>query len=183
MRPHRATLTSLLAGPSLAILGAAALAACGSKAAPTTPGNTGGGGAPPGEERPAGTTGFPGLDWGASVGDITNLFPGAEPSGGGLAWQGDVERRPARVQFVMEGAGLQQLEIAWVTSFPSMEACGDELHALRGAIDARLGVGAEENLGVYWEPPTASVVLACSPNEDDTAALVQAYSRKVAEEP
>ena len=47
----------------------------------------------------------------------------------------------------------------------------------------RVGDGAEENLAVFWETPTASVVLACNPGEgdDDAPSLSQTYSRKVAE--
>lgn len=176
MRPLRATLASLLV-----ISLTASLAACGGKAAPTTPGNTGGGGAPPAKERPAGTTGFPGLDWGANVDDITGLFPGAEANGGGLAWQGDVERAPAGVQFLMDGDGLQQIDVGWAEVYASMEACGDDLHLTRPAIDARLGQGAEENLGVFWETPTASVALVCDPGDDGTALLQARYTRKVAE--
>lgn len=151
-----------------------AVVACG-PAAPVAPSSPF-----PAAGRPAGTTGYPGLDWGANLDDISGLHPGAVANGGGLAWTGPVEGRPARVQFGMDEDGLQQIDIVWDT-FDSMDACGEVLHATRPAIDARLGEGAEENLAVFWETSTASVTLSCNIDADVSASLAATYQRKVAE--
>lgn len=171
-RPGLAGLAGLAV--SLAIAGVG----CGGSHATAAPGPTG---PADGKERPAGTTGLPGLDWGAGVDEISALYVDAEPVDVGVQWKGSAEREPATIVFTVDGDGLSQVAIAWDLAFDSMTGCGEALHRIRPAIDRRLGDGAEENLGVFWETPTASVVLSCNPGDDDGASLSQTYSRKVAE--
>ena len=168
MRTLRATFASS------ALLALLAVTACG-PAAPTGPASP-----VPTAGRPPGTSGYPGLDWGANLDDITGLHRGAVANGGGLTWTGLVEGRTASVQFGMDGDGLQQIDIVWDT-FDSMDACGEALHQTRPLIDRRLGEGAEENLAVFWETATASVTLSCNIAGDISATLAATYQRKVSE--
>jgi hypothetical protein len=137
--------------------------------------------APPDAVRPPGTTGLPGLDWNNHRDEVTANYPGAAANGGGLGWTGIVEGRPARVQFVMDGDGLRQIDVTWDGVFESMPACGDVLHEVRPAIDARHGTGTEENLAVYWDTPTASITLACNPDEEGRATLIATHVQRTAE--
>ena len=167
---------------SPALLAIVVAAACGGKQ-PTPAGPAGGGGGEPpaGKERPAGTSGLPGLDWGAGVAEITALYPDAEPVDVGLQWKGGAERKPAVTVFTVDNDGLAQVEITWDDTFASMGACGDALHQVRPLIDARLGDGAEENLAVFWENATVGVTLSCNIGDGDEASLSQTYQRKVAQ--
>ena len=168
-----------LRSPPLLAIGVAA--ACGGKQpAPAGPTGPTGGEAPAGKERPIGTSGLPGLDWGANVGEITALYPDAEPVDVGLQWKGGAERKPAVTVFTVDGDGLAQVDITWDLAFDSMSSCGEALHQTRPLIDARLGTGAEENLAVFWENDTVSVTLSCNPDDTDGARLTQTYQRKVA---
>lgn len=162
--------------PLLAVL--LSLAACGGgKASPAAPTER-----PPGKEVPPGTSGLPGLDWGAGPDAVRAWFPDAEDSGDTLAWEGDVEGVPARMVFELAGGGLRQVEVYYLRRFDSMEACGDTLHAIRAAFDRRLGEGPEENLAVFWETETTSAVLSCNPDEaGDSATLSQTYQPRQAE--
>lgn len=175
----RTALIRVTLAASLASFASLALGAACTKATPVGPS------APPSAapERPPGTSGFPGLDWGANADDVTGVYPGAQPGAPGLTWAGPVLGEPAHVAFTMAGDGLQQVTIAFDAGYASMETCGETLHRLRPQLDARLGAGSEDNLGVFWDTPTASVVLACNPTDDDSgrAELTSTFQRRAAE--
>lgn len=140
--------------------------------------------APPADDarlRAPGTSGLPGLDWGATPEAISTVYPGAAESAGELRYTGTLEGAVGTVIFTMRDGGLDQVSIGWEAVYPSMLACADPLHELRARLDERLGASAEENLGVFWDTATASVVLSCNPGEDGRATLSQTYSVRRAE--
>jgi hypothetical protein len=176
---HSAHLRASLAASIVSVLVSVASGGCKSTPAPATPATT----VVTPVDSPPGTSGLPGLDWGANVDDITATFTSAKSESPGLTWSGPVIGEPAHVAFAMDGDGLEGVEIAWDADFASMGECGDTLHKVRGRVDAALGPGGEDNLAVFWDTPTASVVMACNPTDDDSgrARLTQSYQRKAAE--
>lgn len=162
----------------------AALAACGGSQAPVAPGGgdtdppSGGGG---GRVMVPGTTGLPGLDFGADVKAIEALYADVTPVDVGLAYTGTVEGLPATITFTVGSSGLTEVAITWSDTFPSMGACGLNLDDIRTAVDARLGPSSEENMAAFWETPTATVTLSCGMGDGEESTLAQTYAPRTAE--
>lgn len=168
--------------PRLTIVATLALglAACGgSKAA--TPGPT----APPGggsEGTPAvGTSGMPGLDWGASADAIRAAYPLGTVDATGVVYLGTIEGHQAIAHFTIGDAGLSKIDIEWTDGFISMDDCGKGWSELRAALDTRLGASQADNLSATWETATASIFVACSPNDSGAGVLSQSYTPRAAE--
>lgn len=161
----------------------AAVAACGGSKAPVVaPG--GGDTAPPsggGRVMAPGTSGLPGLDFGADVKAIEALYADLTPVDVGLAYTGTVEGLPATITFTVGNTGLTEIAITWSDTFPSMGACGLNLEDVRAAVDARLGPSTEDNLAAYWETPTATVVLSCGMGDGEESMMAQSYAPRAAE--
>ncbi|HVV86995.1 MAG TPA: hypothetical protein VHE35_28345 [Kofleriaceae bacterium] len=158
-----------------------AVAACGgSKAPPKLPASTAGPAAgPPAAERPIGTSGFPGLDWGDRDDKIKPMYPGAEDYETGTAWHGTVDGLPADVSFsIGNSTGLQQIDVAWKDTYPTMDACGEVLHRLKPIYEQRLGPSSEENLALFWDTGKASVTLACNPDDAMHGSLSASYQQQ-----
>src|SRR5688572_11724671 len=56
-----------------------------------------------------GTSGLPGLDWGAQSDAIMARYPGAKPGKDGVAFTGLVEGHPATIRFTVRGGGLSHV--------------------------------------------------------------------------
>ena len=128
-----------------------------------------------------GTTGFPGLDWGAPAEAVKAAYPGAAADPEGLAWRGEHEGRPAVVRFAIEDGALVRVTVAYDGTFASMMACKAEFAPMRARLDQRFGPSAEENLAAFWDTETASITLSCDMNEDETARLSVYYGPRAAE--
>lgn len=162
---------------SLALALSLAGGACGGKAQPTTPSNTASGsGAASGGDAARGTTGVPGLDWGASADQVRAVQPRATADKAGLVYLGTVEKRQAIVHYTIEQAGLQKIEVEFTDGYPTMEVCSEHWKELRTAFDGRFGASQADNLAAYWTTPTASITLTCGPNESGAGVLAIVYT-------
>ena len=150
-----------------------AAAACGSSTPPATPSNRGV------AETPAapGTSGLAGLDWGASEDVVRAASPTVTSrQGGGLAATGQVDGIRSITSFQFGAHGLAQIDIEWTDSFASMADCSTRWTALRAKYDGRFGASQTDNLAAYWKTATASIVLACNPNENGAGVLSMMYA-------
>ncbi len=168
------------ARPLCAFVLGVGLAACGGSdaPAPANPSDPAGGGQ---TELALGTSGLPGLDWGAGTDAIMTAYPRATPTEGGLWAVGMTHRHQSITKFTIGASGLEHVDIEWIEGHGSMEACAGGWSEVRAAIDARLGPSTSDNLAAYWELAAASVTLACSPSENDRAVLSQTFAPRAAE--
>ena len=159
------------------------VAACGGAGKPpaTGPGNaTGATDATDATNAPApGTSGLPGLDWGATAAAVQARYPGASASPDGVTARGAVDGRPATTVFEIGEAGLAHIKTVWDDGYPSMEACTADWDARRAELDARLGESSAENLAAFWDTPTATVTLFCDPSESGAAELAITYNPRL----
>jgi len=162
---------------------ALALAACGGdkQPAPVDPGDptdeaSGGGGG--GRLMAPGTSGLPGLDWGASTDEVLALYPQGTADDAGVEHLGTVEGHVAIERFTIGADGLSQVDIEWTEGFASMDVCLQTWVELRTELDGRLGDSQAENGAAFWELPAASVTLACNPNDSDAGVLSQTYAMR-----
>lgn len=160
------------------------LAACGgsSKPAATGPANAGGDGDT--AAAPAtGTTGVPGLDWGATADAVLAANPRAtaSPNGATVTAVAPVDGKNAITVYEISGTGLAMITTEWTDGFVSMDDCAGGWKDARATLDARLGSSQSDNLAAYWETPTASVTLACNPNDSGAGVLSLTYAPKTAE--
>ncbi len=157
------------------------LAACGgsNKPAATGPANAGGDGdtAPPA----AGTTGLPGLDWGATADAVLAHDPRGQASEAGVTALHMVDGHNAITVYTISADGLSMVSTEWTDGFVSMDDCAGGWKDERATLDARLGSSQSDNLAAYWETPTASITLACNPNDSGAGVLSLTYAPKQAE--
>ncbi|MCE9572109.1 MAG: hypothetical protein K8W52_03025 [Deltaproteobacteria bacterium] len=162
----------------LSILTALGLAACGgSKPVATGP-------TPPAEggDMPAvGTSGMPGLDWGATADAVIAKYPRGTADAAGVVYLGTIEGHQAIAHFTIGDQGLSKIEIEWTDGFISMDDCGKGWNELRPTLDARLGASQADNLMATWTTATADVTLTCSPNDSGAGVLSQSYAPHAAE--
>lgn len=164
---------------SLVYAGVTLGAACGgsNKPATTGPDRTG----DVGTEPALGTTGVPGLDWGASADAVRAAFPQSTPTDGGLWSMGTTDGHQSLTTFKIGAAGLEQVDIEWVEGYVSMDDCGKGWAEVRTKVDGRLGPSTQDNLAAYWNTASASVTLSCSPNDSGAGVLSQNFSPRQAE--
>ncbi|MBL0215374.1 MAG: hypothetical protein IPQ07_15990 [Myxococcales bacterium] len=159
----------------LAVGGALTLAACGgsSKATTTTTPPT------PTESNAAGlgTSGIAGLDWGANADAVKKVSPRAEPGEGGLWYPGMAEGHLAITKFAMGPNGLSEVIIEWTDGFVSMDDCGKGWTPLRTKLDGRFGPSQADNLAASWKTASASITLACNPNDINAGVLSLTYAQ------
>lgn len=154
-------------------------AACGgpSKPAATGPGNTTG--AADAAPLAPGTTGLPGLDWGATAAAVQARYPGATIDGDGVTARGAVDGRAAVTTFTIGADGLEHVKTVWAASYPSMAVCARDWDARRIELDARLGESSAENLAAFWDTAAATITLFCDPRDGDIAELAITYGPRL----
>ena len=149
---------------------AACLAACVSSTPTTTP--------PSPSKATSGTSGMPGLDWGASADAVLAASPRATPNKEGGLWAtGTTDGITSITAFKMGAHGLEQINVEWTQGFISMEDCGSHWKTLRAKYDGRFGASTADNLAAYWKTPTASITLSCSPNDSGAGVLSLNYAK------
>lgn len=155
--------------------GLGAIAACGGSptTTPTTPTSAV---APTATTAALGTSGVAGLDWGASADAVRAAYPRATPTDGGLWSVGMAEGHQAVTKFTLGADGLGEVNIEWIEGFISMEDCGKGWTTLRASLDGRYGPSQGDNLAAYWKTATASITLACSPNDSNAGVLSLTYA-------
>lgn len=161
----------------------AGLAACGGAAQPAAngPGEPAGTGVAAAPVTAQGASGVPNLDWGASAEAVMALYPRGTANETGIVAIGMTDGHQSLTQFTMGVAGLSQVEIEWVEGYVSMEHCLEGWAEVRAKVDERLGASTSGNRAAYWELPTATVTLACSPNDIGAGVLSQTYAPRRAE--
>ncbi len=152
----------------ISLVAASLAAACGGSKTPAATGPT----APDGDTAALGTTGLEGLDWGASTDAVLAAFPSATPTDGGLWAIGMTDRHQSLTKFLIGADGLDEVRIEWVEGYISMEDCAKGWTEVRAKVDGRLGPSKQDNLAAYWDTATASVTLACNPNDIDNGSAV-----------
>ena len=105
----------------------------------------------------------------------------ASPNGATVTAVAPVDGKNAITVYEIGGTGLAMISIEWTDGFVSMDECADGWKDARAALDARLGSSQSDNLAAYWETPTASVTLACNPNDSGAGVLSLTYAPKAAE--
>lgn len=166
----------------LALASVLALAACGgsSTPAPADPGNTGEepGDEAGGREMAPGTTGLPGLSWGASADDVLAYQPRATPDDTGLTYLGMHAGLQAIEHFEIGADGLTLVAIEYVNGYNSMGDCLEAWATMRTELDGKFGESLAENGAAYWDLPAASVTLSCNPNENESAYMSQTHAQR-----
>jgi hypothetical protein len=123
-----------------------------------------------------GTSGIPGLDWGANAEAVLAVFPRATPTDGGLWYPGTAEGHNAITKFLIGANGLDGINIEWTDGFISMADCATGWKPLRTSLDGRFGASTADNLAAYWDTATASITLACNPNDSNAGVLSLTYA-------
>jgi len=168
---------------------AVGLAACGGSSKPAASGPSGSGGDSAddgvggGRVMAPGTSGLPGLDWGATADAVMALYPRGTANEAGVVAIGMTDGHQSLTQFSIGATGLTQVDIEWVEGYISMEECLKGWAEVRTKVDERLGASTSDNGAAYWELPAASVTLACNPNDIDngSAVLSQTFAQRKAE--
>ena len=125
-----------------------------------------------------GTSGYPGLDWGASVATIRAIYPTirANPDGN-FALVAPHEGEANVTTFELVAGKLAKISIAFDRTFASMNECATVWKTLRAALDPKLGKSAGENLAAFWESATYVVMLSCDPDDaGNHAGLSMSYA-------
>lgn len=126
-----------------------------------------------------GTTGLPGLDWGATAAAVIARYPGATASDDGVTVRGAVDGRPATTVFAIGEAGLEHVKTEWTAGYPSMAACADDWEARRVELAARLGEGSAENLAAFWDTATTTITFFCDPTDSGGGVLAITYAPRL----
>ncbi len=164
------SLLTLLAGATLTV------AACGGSSKPTTTTTP----PTPTENTTSalGTSGIAGLDWGANADAVKKVSPRAEPGDGGLWYPGMAEGHLAVTKFTMGPGGLTEVYVEWTDGFVSMDDCGKGWKPLRTKLDGRFGPSQADNLAASWKTASASITLACNPNDSNAGVLSLTYAQR-----
>jgi len=123
-----------------------------------------------------GTSGVAGLDWGANATAVLAVYPRATPTDGGLSFNGMAEGRLAITKFTIGAGGLGAVDVEWTDGFVSMEDCATGWKTMRTQLDGRFGASSADNLAAYWKTGSASITLACNPNESNAGVLSLIYA-------
>ena len=124
-----------------------------------------------------GTTGYPGLDWGATAATVRAIYPNASATNDGhLALRGTDEGQPNLTTFEFVAGRLGKISIVFDRRFASMKQCGAVWTTLRAAFDPKLGNSAGENLAAFWESATYAVTLSCDLDDAERAGLSMSYA-------
>ena len=152
------------------VLGAILVVACGQPAPPAN--------APPNTPPAAiGTSGYPGLDWGATVANVKAAYPRTTEDHGELTTTSlAVEGQPNTTTFAFEHGKLARIGIAFDRRFASMNECATLWTVVRRALDPKLGKSAGENLAAFWESTTYAVTLSCDIDDHAQAGLSMSYA-------
>jgi hypothetical protein len=174
---------------TIALTLALSLAACGGKsnkatkdamvadATPTDGASTDAPGADAATKGELGTSGYPGLDWGASADDLKAKFPKAAPGTDNLSITGTHGGKSGVTTFELKDGKLHRISVSFLDDYPSMDECADVWKEMRTTFDAKLGESKSDNLGAYWDSTTYSIVLSCDPGDDDGGVLSMTYSQ------
>jgi hypothetical protein len=127
------------------------------------------------------TTGYGGLDWGATVDQISAAYPDARTAGDNLTVVGHHEGRRGITTFELADAKLFGISVSFDDIFLSMDECGTVWAALRASIDQRLGPSTSDNLAAYWTSAKYAVTLACDPGDGTEASLGMSYAPALAD--
>ena len=126
----------------------------------------------------SGTSGVKNLDWGAGVDAISAAFPQATPNpAGGMGSNGTSDGGEAITSFKVGTHGLEQVAVEWTSGFISMGHCATGWKKVRAIYDGRFGASQSDNLAAYWKTPTASVTLACNPNDSGAGVLSATFAQ------
>ena len=124
-----------------------------------------------------GTSGYPGLDWGASLDDLKAKFPRAAPGTENLSITGDHAGKPGVTTFELRDGKLHRISVSFEDEYPSMEECATVWKEMRATLDGKLGASQSDNLAAYWEAPTYNITLSCDPGDEDAGMLSMSYSQ------
>ncbi|MBA3463219.1 MAG: hypothetical protein H0T46_24900 [Deltaproteobacteria bacterium] len=123
-----------------------------------------------------GTSGVAGLDWGADATAVLAVYPRATPTDGGLWFNGMAEGRLAITKYTIGAGGLDGVHVEWTDGFVSMEECATGWKTIRTKLDERFGASTSDNLAAYWKTASASITLACNPNDSNAGVLSLTYA-------
>lgn len=122
------------------------------------------------------------IAWGTLRAALEQRFPQATSDQYGLTWEATYAGKPAAIDlFFDDGGAFSGWRAVFAGTFESMDRCGETWRELRAVIDRRYGPSQSDNLAAYWETPTASVTLACNPNDSGAGVLSLTYAPKAAE--
>lgn len=122
-----------------------------------------------------GTSGYPGLDWGASMDDVKAKFPKAAPGTDNLSIPGNHAGKPGVTTFEFKDGKLFRISVSFDDEYPSMGDCAPAWNEMRKTLDAKLGESKAENLAAFWDSATYNIILSCDPGDDDKGVLSMAY--------
>lgn len=124
-----------------------------------------------------GTSGYPGLDWGASADDVKAKFPKAAPGTDNVSITGNHGGKSGVTTFEFKDGKLHRISVTFTDDYPSMEECATVWKEMRGTFDGKLGESKSDNLAAYWDGATYNIVLSCDPGDDEGGALSMSYSQ------
>jgi hypothetical protein len=124
-----------------------------------------------------GTSGYPGLDWGASADDLKAKFPKAAPGTDNLSITGNHGGKSGVTTFELKDGKLHRISVSFADEYPSMGECQTVWTEMRKTFDGKLGESKSDNLAAYWDSATYNIVLSCDPGEDDAGVLSMTYSQ------
>lgn len=122
-----------------------------------------------------GTSGYPGLDWGATEADIMAKFPKAAPGGKTVSITGDHAGKPGVTTFELKDGKLHRISVSFADEYPSMGECQTAWAEMRKVLDAKLGESKSDNLAAYWDSATYNIILSCDPGDDEAGVLSMSY--------
>lgn len=118
------------------------------------------------------------LEMGVARATLEQRFPGAFSDGKKLSWMGTYAGRAANITlFLDDNQLLDSVNVAFQSSYASMDACGGDWKAIRSDMDRFYGRSQSDNLAAYWSTGTVSIRLSCDPDEDSGASLTAGFQR------
>jgi len=124
-----------------------------------------------------GTSGYPGLDWGATADLVKAKFPKGAPGSDNLSITGNHAGKPGVTTFEFKDGKLFRISISFEDEYPSMAECSTVWTEMRAALDPKLGASKSDNLAAYWETTTYNITLSCDPGEDEAGVLSMSYAQ------
>jgi hypothetical protein len=124
-----------------------------------------------------GTTGYPGLDWGATEADLKARFPQAAPGLNTLSIPGNHGGLPGVTTFELEDGKLVRISVSFEEEYPGMAECLEVWKTTRASLNETLGSSSADNGAAYWDTESYNITFSCDPGDEDRGVLGMSYAQ------
>ncbi len=124
-----------------------------------------------------GTSGYPGLDWGASMDAVKAKFPKAAPGPDTLSIPGNHAGLAGVTTFEFKDGKLFRISVSFDKEYPSMDDCLKDWADMRTTLEPTLGESSSDNGAAYWNAATYNITASCDPGDGDGGVMSMTYAQ------